>query len=57
MIAEEGRPQDGGPYPEESSRVQAVVSDSGPIDLLYQEERGTLRSVIRRFLGGPMAIW
>jgi acetyl esterase/lipase len=42
-----------GPYQEESSSVQAVVSDSGPVDLLDQYEHDRLRGVIARFLGGP----
>jgi acetyl esterase/lipase len=42
-----------GPYRDESSRVQAVVSDSGPIDLLYQYEHDQLKQVVRQFLGGP----
>lgn len=45
--------QDDGPNADRSSLVQAVVSDSGPIDLLYQDVRGPLRGVIRRFMGGP----
>src|SRR5262249_46258830 len=36
-----------------SSLVQAVVSDSGPIDLLYQDQHDRLRRVVRDFLGGP----
>jgi acetyl esterase/lipase len=42
-----------GPYLEHSSRVQAVVSDSGPIDLLYQHEHKQIPSAIEQFLGGP----
>jgi acetyl esterase/lipase len=42
-----------GPYRDQSSRVQAVVSDSGPIDLLEQYRSGALREVCKRFLGGP----
>jgi acetyl esterase/lipase len=42
-----------GPHKGHSSRVQAVFSDSGPIDLLAQERAGALREVCRRFLGGP----
>ncbi|HJT76615.1 MAG TPA: alpha/beta hydrolase, partial [Gemmataceae bacterium] len=42
-----------GPYRNESSAVQAAASDSGPIDLLYQEQHGTIRGVVRQFLGGP----
>jgi acetyl esterase/lipase len=41
------------PYREESSRVQAVASDSGPIDLLYQYQHDQLKQVVSRFLGGP----
>ena len=53
MADEEPDARDDGPFREQSSRVQAVVSDSGPVDLLYQFEHGQLRSVIERFLGGP----
>jgi acetyl esterase/lipase len=42
-----------GPYQEEPSTVQAVVSDSGPIDLLYQYQHDRLRRVVSQFLGGP----
>ncbi len=33
--------------------MQAVVSDSGPIDLIFQHEREQLRQVVAAFLGGP----
>jgi acetyl esterase/lipase len=36
-----------------SAAVQAVVSDSGPIDLLHQYRNGPLKGVVRDFLGGP----
>jgi acetyl esterase/lipase len=42
-----------GPFPDRSSLVQAVVSDSGPIDLLYQDRHDRLRRAVRDFLGGP----
>src|SRR5437660_953346 len=42
-----------GPHQGESSLVQAVVSDSGPIDLLYQYQHDQLRQVVGQFLGGP----
>ena len=42
----------GGPFPAESSGVEAVVSDSGPIDLVAEHKHGTIRTVIERFLGG-----
>jgi acetyl esterase/lipase len=41
-----------GPYQSESSRVQAAVSDSGPIDLLGQYQSNRLREVVSRFMGG-----
>jgi acetyl esterase/lipase len=44
---------DGAPHRNESSVVQAVVSDSGPLDLLYQMRQGTLARVVGQFLGGP----
>jgi acetyl esterase/lipase len=36
----------------ESSRVQAVASDSGPLELATEHKNGTLRVVIERFMGG-----
>jgi acetyl esterase/lipase len=39
-------------YRDQSSRVQAVASDSGPIDLTEQHRQGTLRTVVERFMGG-----
>jgi acetyl esterase/lipase len=41
-----------GPHAEQSSAVQAVVSDSGPIDLLYGYEHNQVRGAIEQFLGG-----
>jgi len=35
-----------------SSRVQAVASDSGPIDLLGQYRQNRLRQVVSQFMGG-----
>lgn len=45
----------GEPWRDQSSTVQAVVSDSGPIDLAHQYEQGTLRTVVSKFMGGPPA--
>lgn len=36
-----------------SSQVQAVVSDSGPLDLLTQYQQNYLPGVIEKFMGGP----
>lgn len=41
-----------GPHAEQSSAVQAVVSDSGPIDLLYGHEHNQVRGAIEQFIGG-----
>jgi dipeptidyl aminopeptidase/acylaminoacyl peptidase len=39
---------------EQSSRVEAVVSDSGPLDLVAGHEQNQLRTVIEKFMGGPL---
>ncbi len=36
-----------------ATRLRAVVSDSGPLDLNYQDAHDQLRVVVRRFMGGP----
>jgi acetyl esterase/lipase len=41
------------PWAKYSSRVQAAVSDSGPVDMKFQYDQGTLRTVVEKFLGGP----
>jgi acetyl esterase/lipase len=48
-------PADRGKPIDQSSRVQAAASDSGPIDLGADYRRGTLRAVIDGFMGGPPA--
>jgi acetyl esterase/lipase len=42
-----------GPFAGESSQVQAVASDSGPLDLIAEHKNGTIISVIERLMGGP----
>ncbi len=43
-----------GPYQDQSSAVQAVVSDSGPVDLDFRNpENSGLAKVISQFLAGP----
>ncbi len=42
-----------GPYRDQSSLVQAVASDSGPIDLIEQHRSGVLRQVCTQLMGGP----
>ena len=53
MVGKEAGLEGDGPYQKESSLVQALVSDSGPIDLLYQYRNNQLRRVVGQFLGGP----
>jgi acetyl esterase/lipase len=53
MIPKEANLEGDGPYQDQSSMVQSVVSDSGPIDLVYQHEHKTLQRVVDQFLGGP----
>jgi acetyl esterase/lipase len=53
MVGKDAHLEGDGPYQDQSSLVQAVVSDSGPIDLLDQHRRGALRQVCERFMGGP----
>jgi acetyl esterase/lipase len=53
MVGKAARIEGDGPYPDQSSRVQAVVSDSGPIDLVDQYRGGVLRQVCEQFMGGP----
>ncbi len=52
MIGQDAGLEGDGPYQDYSSRVQAVVSDSGPIDLVEQYKSGVLREVCSRFMGG-----
>jgi acetyl esterase/lipase len=53
MTGKDANLEGDGPHQDQSSTVQAVVSDSGPIDLLDQHRRGALREVIERFMDGP----
>jgi acetyl esterase/lipase len=53
MVDKDAQLEGDGPYQNQSSLVQAVVSDSGPIDLLEQHRSGVLRVVCERFMGGP----
>ena len=53
MVAKDAGLDGDGPYQDQSSLVQAVVSDSGPIDLVEQYRSGVLREVCSRFMGGP----
>jgi acetyl esterase/lipase len=55
MVGKSANLEGDGPYQDYSSGVQAVVSDSGPIDLQYQYEHNQIRSAISQFLGGPPA--
>jgi acetyl esterase/lipase len=43
----------GEPNADQSSRVQAAISDSGPLDMIWQHEHKELITVVEKFLGGP----
>jgi dipeptidyl aminopeptidase/acylaminoacyl peptidase len=53
MAERDAVPGDEGPFQDESSAVQAVVSDSGPIDLVHQFHHQQVHTVIEKLLGGP----
>src|SRR5262245_5329763 len=53
MAGKDAVPGDDGPYQDESSTVQAVVSDSGPIDLVLQFHHQQVHTVIVKLMGGP----
>jgi acetyl esterase/lipase len=53
MVGKDADLEGDGPHQDQSSLVQAVVSDSGPVNLLYQYEHDRLRRVVSQFLGGP----
>lgn len=53
MVGKEAGLEGDGPYQEQPSLVQAAVSDSGPLDLVYQQRESQIQEVVKRFLGGP----
>lgn len=53
MVGADDQLEGDGSAQDQSSLVQSVVSDSGPIDLLHQYHHDQVKSVIERFLGGP----
>jgi len=52
MVGERTDRTGDGPFQDQSSRVQAVVSDSGPIDLIYQYQHDHVREAVGRLMGG-----
>ena len=48
-------PEADAPHPDQSGRVQAIVSDSGsrPIDLVHQHQHRQVHTAIEMFMGGP----
>jgi acetyl esterase/lipase len=52
MVGKDAGLEGDGPDQEESSAVQAVASDSGPTDLLFQYQHGPLKEVVSKFMGG-----
>ena len=53
MVGPEAKLEGDGSDLDQSSLVQAVVSDSGPIDLLHQYHHDQVKYAIQPFLGGP----
>lgn len=52
LTGQDASSDDDRPHRNQSSAVQAVVSDSGPVDLVYQIEQNRLKDVITKFMGG-----
>jgi acetyl esterase/lipase len=55
MVTKEAGLEGDGPHQDQSSAVQAAVSDSGPVDLVWQYEHDRLRGAVVPFMGGPPA--
>jgi acetyl esterase/lipase len=53
MVGKDAGYEGDGPYRDQSSLVQAAVSDSGPLDLTYQFRHSCLAEVVGAFMGGP----
>jgi dipeptidyl aminopeptidase/acylaminoacyl peptidase len=53
MAGPDAKLEGDGPFQDQSSLVQAVVSDSGPIDLIHQFHHRQVHTVIEKLLGGP----
>ena len=53
MVPKEAGLEGEGPYQEQSSMVQAVTSDSGPVDLEFFYSRLKDKRIVEKFLAGP----
>ena len=53
MVGSDAKLEGDGPYQDQSSLVQAVCSDSGPMDLVHQFRDRQVECAIIRFLAGP----
>lgn len=53
MAGKEAGLEGDGPHQDQSSMVQAIVSDSGPVDMLEQARESQIHGVVKQFLGGP----
>src|SRR5262245_3743148 len=53
MAGKEAGLEGAGPYQQESSMVQAAVTDSGPVDLFDRYQRAALPTALLKFMGGP----
>jgi acetyl esterase/lipase len=52
MVGKDAGLEGDGPYQDESSLVQAAVSDSGPVDMIHQARDSAISEVVKRFMGG-----
>lgn len=52
MAGKEAGLEGDGPYQDQSSLVQAAVSDSGPVDLVEQARESQIHGVVKQFMGG-----
>lgn len=52
MAGKEAGLEGDGPYQDQSSLVQAAVSDSGPVDMLEQARESQIHRVVKQFMGG-----
>ena len=53
MAGKEAGLEGDGPYHDQSSLLEAAVSDSGPVDLVELARESQIHGVVKQFMGGP----
>ena len=53
MVGRDAGLEGDGPFQEESSLVQAAVSDSGPVDMTFQFRDSQIADAVQKFMDGP----